>query len=197
MRFLLATLNRGKLKELQAVLAELGIELISLDAFPNLPEAVEDGDTFAENARKKALHYWRLTSVPAIADDSGLVVDALGGQPGVYSARLAPDDPSRVRAVLEALERAGPAASRRARFVCSLCAILDGKQFVEVEGTVEGLITPFPRGDEGFGYDPIFLYEPLGRTFGELSPAEKNTVSHRAAALQKLKSRLRERLGPI
>ena len=110
MRFLLATLNRGKLRELQAVLSDLGIELVSLDLFPDLPEAVEDGASFEENARKKALHYWELTSLPSIADDSGLVVDALGGRPGVYSARLAPDDPSRIRAVLDGLRAAGPRA---------------------------------------------------------------------------------------
>ena len=116
MRFLLATLNRGKLRELQAVLSDLGIELVSLDLFPDLPEAVEDGASFEENARKKALHYWELTSLPSIADDSGLVVDALGGRPGVYSARLAPDDPSRIRAVLDGLRAAGPGAARSARF---------------------------------------------------------------------------------
>ena len=194
MRFLLATLNRGKLRELQAVLADLEIELVSLDAFPDLPEAVEDGATFIENARKKALHYWKLTALPAIADDSGLMVDALDGAPGVYSARFAPDDPSRIRAVLDALEQAGPAASRRARFVCSLCAILDDDRRIEVEGDVEGQITAAPRGDGGFGYDPIFLYEPAGRTFSELSAEQKNEVSHRAVALRRLKARLRDEL---
>ena len=194
MRFLLATLNRGKLRELQAVLSDLGIELVSLDLFPDLPEAVEDGASFEENARKKALHYWELTSLPSIADDSGLVVDALGGRPGVYSARLAPDDPSRIRAVLDGLRAAGPGAPRSARFVCSLCAVLDGTRRIEVEGTVEGRIAEEPRGERGFGYDPIFLYEPYGRTFGEVSADEKNAVSHRAVALRRLKSRLRSEL---
>jgi XTP/dITP diphosphohydrolase len=195
LRFLLATLNRGKLRELQAVLSGLGIELVSLDDYPDVPEAVEDGKTFAENARKKALHYWRFTSLPTIADDSGLMVDALGGDPGVYSARIASDDPSRIRTVLERLEQIGPETSRRARFVCCLCAILGRDQRIEVEGTVEGQITTQARGSRGFGYDPIFLYEPLGRTFAELSAEEKNAVSHRAVALQKLKVRLREELG--
>lgn len=194
MRFLLATLNKGKLRELQSALADLGIDLVSLDDYPDVPEAVEDGETFAENARKKALHYWRFASLPTIADDSGLMVEALGGEPGVYSARLAPDDPSRIRTVLEALEQIGPEASRRAGFVCALCAILDESHRIEVEGTVEGRITAEPRGSRGFGYDPIFLYEPLGRTFAELSAEEKNAVSHRAVALQKLKARLRKHL---
>ncbi len=194
MRFLLATLNKGKLRELQAVLADLGIEFVSLDDFPDVPEAVEDGETFAENARKKAIHYRCFTSLPTIADDSGLVVDALGGRPGVYSARLAPDDPSRIRTVLDALEQVGSGASRRGRFVCALCAILDENHPVEVEGSVEGTITREPRGNRGFGYDPIFFYEPFGRTFAELTAAEKNTVSHRAVALRKLKARLREKL---
>ncbi len=191
LRFVLATRNRGKLLELRAVLADLNVQFLSLDDFPDLPDAVEDGLTFAENARLKAEHCFRLTSIPAIADDSGLMVDALGGRPGVFSARLAADDESRIQAVLRELSVAAPAGGRRARFVCALCAVLSESRSFLVEGEVCGEIVDPPRGGHGFGYDPIFLYPPLGRTFAELTPAEKNRVSHRALALGKLGDKLR------
>jgi XTP/dITP diphosphohydrolase len=195
MRVLLATTNRGKLVELQAVLQELGIELVTLDLFPGLDDAVEDGTTFAENARKKALHFASLTGMPAIADDSGLMIDALDGRPGVYSARLAPNDEARNAAVLRFLREAGPDAPRGAQFVCAICAVLDGNRIIETEGIVRGVISAEPEGQNGFGYDPIFFYPPAGLTFAEMEPAEKNGVSHRAVALSRLKGRLRAEMG--
>jgi XTP/dITP diphosphohydrolase len=190
MRVLLATTNKGKLVELQAVLEDLDIELVSLELFPGLPDAVEDGTTFAENARKKAFHFAGLTGLPAIADDSGLMVDALDGRPGVYSARLAPNDEERNRAVLRFLRKAGPNAPRGAQFVCAICGVFGEGRFIETEGLVRGEITLEPRGQGGFGYDPIFLYPPAGLTFGEMDPAAKNQVSHRAVALERFKRRL-------
>ncbi len=191
MRVLLATTNKGKLVELQAVLEDLDIDLVSLELFPGLPDAVEDGDTFAENARKKATHFAGLTGLPAIADDSGLMVDALDDRPGVYSARLAPSDEERNGAVLRFLREAGPDAPRGAQFVCAICGLLGEDRIIETEGIVRGEITLEPRGQNGFGYDPIFYYPPAGLTFGEMDSAAKNQVSHRAVALSRFKRRLK------
>lgn len=190
MRFLLATRNPGKLAELESLLADLPVELVSLEAFPEVPEAVEDGDTFRENARKKALHYSRATGLPAIADDSGLTIEALGGWPGVRSSRVAETDPERIAKVLEAL-RAFPQPERRwAAFECVVACRLPNGEWIEGEGRVEGLISLEPAGSGGFGYDPIFFYPPAGKTFAEMSPAEKNAVSHRGRALADFKRRL-------
>lgn len=193
---LLATSNEGKRRELQDLLLGSSIEIISLSSLEKLPEAVEDGLTFAENARKKAQHFFDLTGIPTIADDSGLEVDALGGEPGIYSARYASTNPERIKKLLRSLKQLEPSPSgeqRSARFVCAVCAILDSEQIVEVEASVEGLITTLPKGESGFGYDPIFYYPAFGKTFAEVSPAEKNQVSHRGRALRKLKAELESR----
>jgi XTP/dITP diphosphohydrolase len=195
LRFLLATQNDGKLRELKAVLGDLGIELVSLADFSELPGVVEDGETFAQNARKKACHYFKLTHIPTIADDSGLSVSALQGRPGVHSARFAATDKERVDKLLSLLkdsDAARAASGRNAKFVCALCLVLTEDKIIEVEAEVWGEITLAPRGRSGFGYDPVFLYPPLHRTFAELSPDEKNRVSHRARALEQLKDRLSE-----
>jgi XTP/dITP diphosphohydrolase len=176
------------------VLRELQIQLVTLSDVGPLPEVVEDGETFAQNARKKAVHYFRLTGIPAIADDSGLSVDALSGKPGVHSARFAPTDKERIEKLLKMLSESDPppaSGGRRAKFVCAVCAVLAEDKVIEVAGEVVGEITLKPRGHWGFGYDPVFLYPPMGRTFAELSAREKNRVSHRAVALEKLKERLR------
>jgi XTP/dITP diphosphohydrolase len=190
LRCLLATQNRGKLRELQSVLGDCGLELITLENLDELPDAVEDGLTFAENARKKALHYFHLTQLPTIADDSGLAVEALGGQPGVHSARFAPTDAERIEKLLRLLESVEDGEDREARFVCAICLCFSSDRRIEVEATVHGEITWEPRGSTGFGYDPVFYYPPLGRTFAELTAAEKNRVSHRAKALNELKQEL-------
>jgi XTP/dITP diphosphohydrolase len=193
LRFLLATQNEGKLRELEAVLGDLGIELVSLASLGPLPAVVEDGETFTQNARKKACHYFKLTRIPTIADDSGLSVSALQGRPGVHSARFAATDKERLEKLLSLLNRpdsTGSHSERSAKFVCAICLVLTEEKIIEVEAEVWGEITLEPRGQSGFGYDPVFLYPPLGRTFAELSPTEKNRVSHRARALQQLKDRL-------
>jgi XTP/dITP diphosphohydrolase len=195
LRFVLATRNKGKLRELRSVLSDFGAIFLSLDDFPDVPDVVEDGLTFADNARLKAEHYYRLTGVSSIADDSGLMVDALGGRPGVFSARLAADDASRIQAVLRELSEVAPLGARGAQFVCALCLVLSESRSFQVEGVVRGEIVDPPRGNHGFGYDPIFLYPPLGRTFAELTSDEKNRVSHRALALRKLRDGLPAELG--
>ena len=190
MRCLLATRNRGKLRELESVLGDSDLELITLDELDELPDVIEDGSTFAENARKKALHYFHLTQLPTIADDSGLAVEALGGQPGIHSARFAPTDEERIRKLLRSLEFIEEREDRTARFICAICLCFSSDRRIEVEADVQGEIILDPRGSAGFGYDPIFYYPPLDRTFAELTAAEKNRVSHRARALNKLKDAL-------
>jgi len=190
-KILLATGNEGKRRELETLLKDLPIEILSLASFEILPEPLEDGLTFAENARRKAEHYYRLTGIPTIADDSGLEVDVLDGEPGVRSARFAPTDAERIAKLLDQLKSrnlTGESAVS-ARFVCAICAMLPDRR-IEVEGRVEGRITREPRGDRGFGYDPVFYYPPLKKTFAEMSSEEKNRVSHRGKALRKLKIEL-------
>lgn len=184
LRCLLATRNKGKVREIQAALAGPGLEFQSLLDLFELPEVQENGLTFADNARLKAQHYYRLTALPCLADDSGLMVDALQGAPGIYSARWAANDAQRIEKLLARL-RGVKASKRSARFVCAIC-FSRGDSTIEVEGEAEGEILFEPRGKGGFGYDPIFYYPPLGRTFAELSLKEKTRVSHRACALEKL-----------
>jgi len=195
-RVLLATTNRGKQAELRAAFGELGWETVGLEAFPGLPVAEEPEPTLAANARAKALHYARLTGMVALADDSGLEVEALGGAPGVRSARYAgpdaDDEANRARLLAGLAARTTP-AERRARFVCALCLVQDGRPVVEVAGRCTGTIAPAARGSSGFGYDPLFVPDDPragGRTFAELPPALKQQLSHRGAALDALRSAL-------
>lgn len=191
---LLASRNPGKVREWESILAGLPIEVLTLaEGWDHLPDAVEDGSTFAENARLKALHFMALTGLPTIGEDSGLEVEALGGRPGVWSARYGPDDAARIRRLLS--ELAGVPPPRPARFVCALCLALPDGRRLEVEGDVRGLITLEPRGSGGFGYDPVFYYPPAACTFAELPPERKNAVSHRAAAFRSFAARLSEFLG--
>jgi XTP/dITP diphosphohydrolase len=195
-RLLVATTNAGKLRELLPLLDGLPWEPIGLEGFPGVPVAPEDEDDIVANARSKALHYAGHTGLATLADDSGLEVDALGGAPGVRSARFAgpeaDDEANRVR-LLEAL--AG-VRERTARFVCALCLVVDGQPLIEVQGRCEGRISRAPRGSGGFGYDPLFVpSDPSaeGRTFAELSPEHKQRLSHRGAALRALREALGER----
>ncbi len=191
LRVLLASRNPGKLREWGAILAGLPVEVVTLDqGWQHLPDAVEDGTTFAENARLKALHFLKLTGLPAIGEDSGLEVEALGGRPGVWSARYGADDSARIRRLLTELEGVPP--PRVARFVCALCLALPDGRRLEVEGEVRGQITLEPQGTGGFGYDPVFYYPPAGCTFAQLPPDRKNAVSHRAAAFRNFAVRLPE-----
>lgn len=182
---------------------DLDVDWKSLSGFPDVEEVVEDGTTFAENARKKALGYARATGLWTLADDSGLVVDALGGAPGVNSARFAGYTPQEAgRKVVDqrnmdkllALLDGVPLEQRTARFVCHLCLATPEKVLIETQGTVEGLITTEPAGTGGFGYDPVFLIPPLGKTVAQLGDDEKNALSHRGNAMRKLKPLLEELL---
>ncbi len=188
-RLLVATGNRGKLREIGAALRGLPYEVVGLDDVLPGASYPERGRTFRANARGKALFYALASGLLVLADDSGLEVDALEGRPGVRSARFAPprpDDERNNRKLLSLLEGV-PAARRKARFVCVLALARDGRVLAEVRGEVRGRITREPRGSGGFGYDPVFFYPPLRRTFGELSPEEKSAVSHRGRALRKLR----------
>ncbi len=190
MRFILATKNKGKLEEFKRLLDLPEIELLTMDQIPHLRSISikEDGNTFLENALKKAKEVSRLSGIPAIADDSGLVVYALGGKPGVYSARFAGESATDEENNLKLLREMQGKSDRRAAFVCVIAvASPKGKAFT-YEGRCEGFITEAPVGNKGFGYDPVFYYPPLKKTFAQMEPEEKNRVSHRAIAIKKLRN---------
>jgi len=182
MKLVIATFNRGKAAEITALLEGTGIDILALDAFPDMPEVVEDGATFMDNALMKARATAVFTGLPALADDSGLVVDALCGLPGVMSARYA-STPEECNAKLLAVMADVPDGSRSARFVCALALVSPGGFEWTVEESCVGRIAREPAGSEGFGYDPVFFYEPLGKTFAQLPREVKNTISHRWKAL--------------
>jgi XTP/dITP diphosphohydrolase len=185
-RLVVATLNRGKGRELVELLGDVPWEVTLLADLPNAAAPDETGATYRENALIKARAAARATGWTALGDDSGLEVDALGGAPGLHTARFGGpglDDTRRYTLLLDRL-RAVPAERRTARFRCAIALVdPDGHERV-VEGSVEGRIAEAPRGRGGFGYDPIFFYPPLGRTFAELEPAEKHRVDHRGAAVR-------------
>lgn len=200
-----ATRNEGKLREFAAMLEPAGLRVIGLRDVPGAPEVVEDGETFAANAAKKAVEIATYLGMPALADDSGLCVEALGGEPGVYSARYAGEGASDEANNAKLLARlsqpefaAGSIAApdglkllSRASYVCVLVLYDPATgETVETEGTVEGWIAAEARGQGGFGYDPYFYLPEYGRTMAELSMEEKNAISHRGAALRKLAARL-------
>ncbi|MBN1477583.1 RdgB/HAM1 family non-canonical purine NTP pyrophosphatase [Candidatus Sumerlaeota bacterium] len=191
MKLLIATQNAGKIRELEAILAPLGVTLSTPEEFLEVPEAIEDGETFEENALKKARHWFMATGLPTLADDSGLMVDALDGEPGVRSARYAPTVEERNAKLLAALEGILP-ERRTARFVCVAVFIRGHGDEVIRRGTCEGRIHSEPRGDGGFGYDPIFWVEGHGCTMAELPAQVKNQISHRARALAALQPDLIE-----
>lgn len=183
----IATRNTGKLREFRELLRPLKNEILSLADLKVDTEFEETGNTFAENARLKAIEYSRIVRFPVLADDSGLEVEALGGRPGIFSARYGgpgASDEGRVRKLLKELESSG--GERNARFVCSLALAQGGRLLLEAEGECRGTIAKAPRGTNGFGYDPIFLFPALGRTYAELSQAEKNIHSHRSRAVASL-----------
>ena len=186
---IIATRNPGKVREIGEVLAGLEVRLLSLADLPGAPDVQETGATFEENARAKALAVARWSGKMALADDSGLEVEALGGEPGVLSNRYAGEgagDADRIAKVLRLMEEV-PDERRTARFRCAAAlASPDGRMSV-VEGVVEGRITRAPRGAGGFGYDPVFVPEGHRRTMAELTPDEKNRISHRGRALRALR----------
>ena len=188
----IATRNEGKLREIKDILAPWGLNILSLKDFPGILEIIEDGSTFSENAAKKAREVARLTDKLAIADDSGLVVDALEGRPGVFSSRYGGEkatDEQRIQKLL--LEMRGiPEGKRQAAFVCTIAVATPQRGVELLEGRCRGQIAFAPRGKHGFGYDPIFFLPELGKTMAELDPEVKNRISHRARALEKLKELL-------
>ncbi|MHC4122243.1 MAG: XTP/dITP diphosphatase [Planctomycetota bacterium] len=200
-KIVVASTNPGKISELSAML-EGDIEWISLAGFEGIGEIAEDGESFAENARKKALGYAKATGLWTIADDSGLVVDALGGKPGVKSARFSGEKASNRRLldhknmakVLELLEGV-PREKRTARFVCCLCLGRSDGVLIETEGKLEGVIAEEEKGQNGFGYDPIFYVPESKKTVAELTAEEKNSISHRGNAIRKLKPFLMDLLN--
>ena len=189
-RVLIATSNAGKLRDFAGAAAAHGITIASLPDFDSLPSVREDGATFEANARKKAEHYSRFAPGEIVlADDSGLEVDALGGAPGVHSARYAAtspegnaDDRANNARLLRELAHT---SDRSARFVCVIAVARDGRTLSTFRGEANGLILDAPRGSGGFGYDPLFFFPALGKTFAELAREEKAAVSHRGAAFRK------------
>jgi len=184
-RLVLATRNPGKVREMGDLLSGLPVALTHLGELPDPPELSEPHETFADNAREKALTVARATGELALADDSGLMVDALGGAPGVRSSRFAGEGATDAELVAKLLvEMQGvPELRRAARFVCVLVLTGTEGEIGRWEGQVEGRILTEPRGEAGFGYDPVFYYPPAGMTFAQMTPAQKNEVSHRARAL--------------
>ena len=195
MRYILASNNKGKLKEMKAILADFGAEVVSQSEAGSPLEAEETGTTFEENALIKARAACKALSEPAIADDSGLavglVVDALNGEPGVYSARYGgcTTDEERVELLLKNL---GGAENRRAKFVSCIACVFPNGDVITARGECEGEITAQPRGNGGFGYDPVFEIPGTGKTMAELLPEEKNAISHRGKALRIFEMKLRE-----
>ncbi len=192
-KILVATTNPGKAAELQAML-DLNVDWLTLADFPNIHQVKEDGVTFTENARKKAAAYAKATGLWTIADDSGLVIDALDGAPGIESARFSGEkdadrtliDHKNIAKVLKLLQGV-PAEKRTAKFVCSLCLASPEAILIEMQGTLEGLITDKEIGQNGFGYDPVFFIPHLNKTVAQLTREEKNQISHRGSAIRKLK----------
>lgn len=189
-QLLVATRNRGKIKEIKALLDGLVEEIICAADLPDLPETVEDGATFAENALKKAREASKATGLAVLADDSGLVVDGLGGRPGVHSARFAGVDANDAANNVKLLQEVAGLSQveRRAAFVCSMAYVSpDGVEQL-FEGRVGGTIIDQPRGDHGFGYDPLFLVNGYQQTMAELPLEVKNRISHRGQALRAFKN---------
>jgi XTP/dITP diphosphohydrolase len=196
-RVVVATRNQGKVAELRRILAPYDVDLVDIDAFPDVPDVAETGDTFAANALLKAHAVAGATGLVAVADDSGLTVDALNGMPGIFSARWSGrhgDDAANLRLVLAQLADV-PDERRGAAFVCAAAAAApDGRELV-VEGRLTGGLIRSPRGDNGFGYDPVFVPSGGDRTTAELSATAKDAISHRGQAFRALAPRLAELLG--
>lgn len=187
-RLVVASHNPGKVREISDLLAPFGVETVSAGDL-GLPEPDETGATFAENAALKALASATAADLPALADDSGLAVDALDGAPGIYSARWAgetKDFSAAMEKVEQEVSARGADAPRTARFVCALCLAWPDGHTETVEGIVEGILAWPPRGTRGFGYDPMFVADGESETFGEMAPARKHALSHRARAFRKL-----------
>lgn len=180
----LATTNKNKIKEMRDLLKAFPVEIKALSDFGPMPPAIEDGDTFDENAYKKALHYAKVLGVPCLADDSGLMVDALDGRPGVYSARYSGLDATDASNCDKILGEMDGKSNRTAHFMCVLSLATPAGPALTWEGSCDGELLTERRGTSGFGYDPLFFFPALGKTFAELSVEEKSKVSHRGKALR-------------
>ncbi len=198
MRLLVATTNPNKVAEIRRVLAGLAVDVVTLEQWPGVAAPEETGRTFEENARLKAIYYAQTTGELTVAEDSGLEIDALGGIPGVESARYAGEHtsyPEKFARLYAALDQAGQRDSP-ARFVCALALASPNDVAFEARGVVEGRVAATPSGRGGFGYDPFFFYPPYGRTLADVTPEEKLAVSHRGQAFRKLREFLeQERKG--
>lgn len=184
----IATRNKGKTKEIIDLLKDYPITIKNLDDFGPIPEVVEDGETFDENAYKKSSFTARILGYPALSDDSGLVVEALNGAPGVHSARYAGPDATDEQRCTKLLAELESQANRSAAFECVLSLAVPGGPALTYEGRCEGTISHTPSGSNGFGYDPIFYYSPLDKTFAQMTMAEKGEVSHRGKALREFRN---------
>jgi len=187
-KIILATTNQGKIREFTSLFSMLDIVILSLKDYNHVPDVVEDGDSFKKNAKKKAETICRYTGLPTIADDSGLVVDALGGAPGIFSARYAGEDATDEQNNKKLLYelRNIPDENRSARFVAYLALSIPGKNTVGVEDQLEGFVLKNPKGENGFGYDPLFYIPEYEKTMAEIAPEVKNQISHRGKAMKRL-----------
>jgi len=191
MTIVLATKNEDKIREIKEILSDLPVELKTMADFPEMPDVEETGATLKENALKKAMEFHKFTGLPALADDTGLEVDALSGAPGVYSSRFAGEDASYAdnrKKLLEELKDV-PEDSRTAQFRC-VVAFVEGSYEITTEGIVRGKILRAEQGDRGFGYDPVFWVPEFKKTFAEIDPEKKNLISHRGIAFRKMKAKL-------
>lgn len=190
-KIVIASMNRAKINEIKRILANDQVSFVALPEFESIDEVAETGTTFRENAILKAEYYYQIIKYPVIADDSGLVVPVLRGEPGVYSARYAGEPVNYQRNNTKLLDNMTlfNGEERRAFFIC-YAVFWDGKTRLESEGRVDGYIDSEARGDRGFGYDPVFYYPELGKTFAQLEPAEKDQVSHRYRAFTRLKRKI-------
>ena len=184
----IATRNKGKTQEIKALLKDFPVGIKNLDDFGPIPHLEEDGDTFDENAYKKASFAARVLGLPALADDSGLIVEALDGAPGIHSARYAGENATDEQRYLKLLDDMEGKSNRKAAFECVISIAVPTGSALTYEARCEGLITTEPAGSNGFGYDPVFFYAPLNKTFAQITIKEKNRISHRGKALAEFKS---------
>ncbi|MGA7144105.1 MAG: XTP/dITP diphosphatase [Desulfobacterales bacterium] len=186
----IATRNKGKTQEIKDLLTDYPVDIKNLDDFGPIPQIEEDGDTFDENAYKKASFAARILGLPALADDSGLIVETLGGAPGIHSARYAGENATDQEKYLKLLHEMRGKTNRKAAFECVISVAVPTGAALTYEARCEGIIAEEPAGSNGFGYDPVFFYPPFHKTFAQISRSEKNRISHRGKALAELKSEL-------
>jgi XTP/dITP diphosphohydrolase len=194
-KLLIASNNKGKIREINELLQSFNIQILTTENL-NFDEPEETGKTFAENAIIKAKYYANLTQIPSLSDDSGLCVDALDGSPGIYSARWAGENKDFKKAIKrvenELIEKTGTNKGHKAHFICVLCLYLPNNKYYTFEGRIDGILTFPPKGENGFGYDSIFIAQGMNKTYGEISQKEKNSLNHRSIAFNKFKHKFEE-----